>query len=262
MGYDWEWHEGNSPLIATAIHAGHDLSPSFAAASALSEADRLREEDPYTDAFTWLVPTRIVVNRSRFEVDLNRPREEAVYRSGEDAWGGDLWHRPLSDEMIASSRRKHDEFYRMLERVLRSVEQQFGAFVVYDLHSYNHRRGGPDAPPDDPADNPDINLGTGSMDRRRWGPVADRFLEELRGQHVAGRPLDVRENVKFEGRYLAAFIHERFPASGCALAIEVKKTFMDEHSGILDMGRHAEIHRALAATTAGVLQELTQQRVH
>lgn len=262
MGHDWEWHEGNSPLIATAIHAGHDLSPAFAEVTALSDADRLREEDPYTDAFTGLAPTRIVVNRSRFEVDLNRPPEEAVYRTGEDAWGEDLWHQPLTDEMIASSQRKHAEFYGMLERVLRSVEQEFGAFVVYDLHSYNHRRGGPDAPPDDPQANPDINLGTGSLDRRRWGPVADRFLEDLSRQHVAGRPLDVRENVKFEGRYLAAFIHERFPTSGCALAIEVKKTFMDEHTGILDMGRHAEIHRALSATTAGVLQELTQQRVH
>ena len=262
MEHDWEWHGGNSPLIAAAIHAGHDLSPPFAEAIALSEAERLREEDPYTDAFTWLAPARIVVNRSRFEVDLNRPRDEAVYLTGDEAWGGDLWRRPLTDDMVEASRRRHDEFYGMLERVLRSVEEQYGAFVVYDLHAYNHRRGGPDAPPDDPDANPEVNLGTGSMDRRRWGHLVDRFLEELSRQHVGGRLLDVRENVRFKGRQLAAFIHERFPTSGCALAIEVKKTFMDEHTGLLDMQRHAEIRRALAATTPGVLHELTHQRVH
>lgn len=262
MGHSWQIREGDSPLVATAIHAGHDLSPAFAAATALSAADRLREEDPYTDAWTTIAPTRVVVRTSRFEVDLNRPPDEAVYRSGDDAWGVDLWRTELTDDMVAASRQKHDEFYRGFERLLRAVEQRFGAFVVYDLHSYNHRRGGPDVPPDDPEANPDVNLGTGSMDRSRWGHVADRFLEDLRRQSVAGRPLDVRENVRFKGRYLAQFVHERFPATGCALAIEVKKTFMDEHTGALDTARHAEVHAALAATTRGVLLELAAERVH
>lgn len=262
MAYDLHWQEGDSPLIAAAVHAGHFLSPEFADAIALSEDERLREEDPYTDDWTSLAPTRILVHRSRFEVDLNRPRDEAVYRSGDDAWGGELWRRPLTDEMIEASQRRHDEFYAMLERLLRSVERQFGAFVVYDLHSYNHRRGGPDAPPAGPKDNPEINLGTGSMDRGRWGGIADRFMEELSRQLVGGRPLDVRENVRFRGRYLAQFVHERFPNTGCALAIEVKKTFMDEHTGELDTRHHVELHRALSATTPGVLYELTHQRVH
>ena len=262
MDADWEWYEGDSPLVAAAIHAGHELSAGFARATALSDADRFREEDPYTDAWTAIAPTRITVRRSRFEVDLNRPLREAVYRTGDDAWGGELWRSPLTDDMVAASQRRHEQFYAMLERVLRSVEQEFGAFVVYDLHSYNHRRGGPDAPPDDPSANPDINLGTGSMDRDRWGGVADRFIEDLRQQRVGGQPLDVRENVRFKGRYLASFIHERFPHTGCALAIEVKKTFMDEHTGVLDLARHAEIRKALQATTSGVLFELKHQRVH
>jgi N-formylglutamate amidohydrolase len=202
-----------------------------------------------------------MVRRSRFEVDLNRPRNEAVYRTGDDAWGGELWQSELTDEMVASSRRKHDNFYAVFERVLRSVEHHYGAFVVYDLHSYNHRRGGPDAPFDDPQGNPDINVGTGSMDRDRWGMVVDRFLEEMSAQTVAGRHLDVRENVRFKGREVARFVHETFPHTGCALAIEVKKTFMDEHTGELDVERHVQIQHALAATTPAVLLELTGQRV-
>ena len=262
MAHDVEWHEGDSPLIAAAIHAGHDLSAAFSEATALSDAQRRHEEDPFTDAWTSLAPTRIVVRRSRFEVDLNRPREQAVYRTGADAWGANLWRRPLTDEMIDSSRRRHDDFFAMLERMLRSIVQQFGAFVVYDLHSYNHRRGGPGTPPADPGANPDVNLGTGSLNRSRWGHLADRFVEELREQRVGGHPLDVRENVRFQGRYLAEFVHERFPTTGCVLAIDVKKTFMNEHTGEVDLQRHTEIQRALQATTAGVMHELTHQRVH
>ena len=261
MENDFEWHEGDSQLVAAALHAGHELSPAFAAATALSDEQRRREEDPYTDAWTEIAPTRIAVRRSRFEVDLNRPLHEAVYRTGEDAWGGELWRTPLTEAMVASSRRKHQQFYAMLERALRSLERQFGAFVVYDLHSYNHRRGGPNAPPDDPRANPVVNLGTGSLDRQRWGHVADRFLEDLRGQTIGGQPIDARENVRFQGRHLAQFVHSTFPSSGCVLAIEVKKVFMDEHTGALDQHRHAEVQSALAATTSGVLLELTRQRV-
>ena len=75
------------------------------------------------------------------------------------------------------------------------------------------------------------------------------------GQQVAGRPLDVRENVRFKGRQLAAFVHERFPTTGCALAIEVKKTFMDEWTGVVD-----EEHLALGAiATLGLGRVLQSQ---
>ncbi len=80
----------DTQIVATAIHAGHDLRPDVAAAMLLSEQDRLREEDPFTDLIAAAVPDRVVTTRSRFEVDLNRPRREAVYRRPEDAWGGPL----------------------------------------------------------------------------------------------------------------------------------------------------------------------------
>ncbi|MPZ72367.1 MAG: N-formylglutamate amidohydrolase [Nitriliruptorales bacterium] len=256
MNDDWELHHGDSPLIATALHAGHDLTPAFAAVISLSDAERLREEDPYTDAWTDIAPTRIVVRRSRFELDLNRPRSEAVYQTPEQAWGLKLWRSDLTDALVESSQRRHDEFYAMLERVLRAAEDRFGRFVVYDLHSYNHRRGGPDTPAEDPEANPEINLGTGTLDRDRWGHVADRFMADLRRLEVGGASLDVRENVRFKGGYMSRWIHDRFPTSGCALAIEVKKTFMDEHTGLLDVPRHAAMREALSATVPGILSEL------
>lgn len=248
--------ETASPLVATAIHAGHDLRPEVAALMVLDDPLRFREEDPFTDGWTSLGGTCVVVNRSRFEVDLNRPREEAVYATCDQSWGLQVWDAPLPDEVRERSLGLHDDFYRQLGGVLDRAVARHGRFVVYDLHSYNHRRGGPGVAPQPPADNPDINLGTGTMDRRRWGAVADRFLADLSRHDLEGHRLDVRENVRFRGGYLSRWVHETYPRRGCALAIEVKKIFMDECTGEFDETLHKAVHEALIATVPGVLEAL------
>src|SRR4051812_28667298 len=83
---------GSGPVVWTAVHAGHDLRPEIAERIALDEDTRRREEDPFTDQLMGDDGVRAAVHRSRFEVDLNRPRETAVYREPEDAWGLDLWN--------------------------------------------------------------------------------------------------------------------------------------------------------------------------
>jgi N-formylglutamate deformylase len=253
----WRGEEGESPIVAVAVHAGHALRTSIAGLTALDDASRLREEDPHTDVWTAVSPTRLVACRSRFEVDLNRPRDEAVYAAPDDAWGLDLWRRPLPGEEKARSRAAYDSFYATLEAVLVRAERAFDRFVVYDLHSYNHRRDGADGPPADPAANPDINVGTGSMDRERWAPIVDRFVAAVGEVPIGGRPLDVRENVRFRGGHLAAWVHQRFPHTGCALAIEVKKFYMDEHTGEVDHEVIDAVGAALAATTGPVYEALT-----
>jgi hypothetical protein len=72
------------------------------------------------------------------------------------------------------------------------------------------------------------------MDRAYWAPVVEAFLSSLAAADYQGRHLDVRENVKFRGRYLSEFVHTNFPRTGCCLAIELKKFFMDEWTGELD----------------------------
>jgi hypothetical protein len=134
--------------------------------------------------------------------------------------------------------------------------RRWGRFVVYDLHTYNYRRQGPTAPEADPAGNPDINLGTGSMDRSRWQDVVARFVAELQDFDFPGRSLSVGENVRFRGGHLAAWVHATFPDVGCALAIEVKKFFMDEWSGEPDSAQLAAVGQALAATVPGVFEAL------
>ncbi|MFC1597222.1 N-formylglutamate amidohydrolase [Planctomycetota bacterium] len=252
----WTEEIGGGPLIATAIHDGHDVRPEIAGHLELDEAVRLREEDPFTREWTVVAPTRIVGSRSRFEVDLNRPREKAVYRTPEDAWGLAVWRDGLPHGLFEQSLAEYDAFYRAMHTHLKRFEQDHGHFVVYDLHSYNHRRVGPDGPAANPDENPQVNIGTGTMRRQRWAPVVDTFVETLREFDFPGGRLDVRENVRFFGGNWPRWIHENFPDTGIALAIEVKKFFMDEWTGEPNRNLVDAIADALRFTVPGVLDAL------
>ena len=70
---------------------------------ALSDADRLREEDPFTGEAVRGVPQHVIAHRSRFEFDLNRDSENAVYRTPEQSWGLEVWKsEALDDELVQS----------------------------------------------------------------------------------------------------------------------------------------------------------------
>ena len=251
----WSFGESALPLVTTAIHAGHDLRPEVAERIALDPLTRRREEDPYTDRITAACGRPIVVHRSRFEVDLNRPRHACVYRTPDDAWGLDLWRQPLTEEQVERSRRLHDAFYALLTGFLDDLAAQ-GPFVVLDIHSYNHRRDGAEHPAAPEAANPEVNLGTGTLDRDRWGHLVDRFMSDLSEQVVAGHHLDVRENVKFQGGYLTRWVHDRYGERGCAIAVELKKVFMDEWTGARDDHHLDELTAAFTASVPLLLGEL------
>ena len=256
----WELTEGVGPIMATAIHHGHEVRPDVACRLALDDQARLREEDPYTGDWACVGDTRLVVQRSRFEMDLNRPRDKAVYLTPADAWGLTVWHEPPSAELVAQSLAQYDAFYRLLHDVLMRLKQRYEKFVILDLHTYNHRRQGPTGPVGDPILNPEINVGTGSMDRDRWAPLVDRFIADLCGHDYMGRTLDVRENVKFKGGWMAHWIHQTFPDCACVLSVEVKKTFMDEWTGELYADLTAAHHCALAGTLPGLREYLLQEK--
>ena len=164
-------------------------------------------------------------------MDLNRAREKAVYIKPEDAWGLHVWKETPPKEVVEASLGSYDAFYEELHRLFTDLENRFERFVVFDLHSYNHRREGPDGPIADPQLNPEVNIGTGTMDRTQWAPIIERFITDLHAFDFLDQQLDVRENIKFKGGQLARWTHENFPRSACVLSIEFKKFFMDEWSG-------------------------------
>ena len=251
----WSIERSFSPLIGTAIHNGSYFRTDLLDRCALSESSRLREEDPFTEYFIRDVPNRIVFHRSRFEIDLNRARDMAVYLQPEQAWGLDVWKGTLPTETVDASLALHDSYYAMLKQTLSDIEAMHGGFVLLDVHSYNHRRNGAEADPTDPLKAPVINIGTFSMDRERWAPLLDAFMEVLSSQKVQGINLDVRENIAFQGKgEQTRFVHEQFPRTGCAIAVEFKKVFMDEWTGE-PSPETLEQFRSALSTTLPVLEE-------
>lgn len=250
--------DGDLPIVAAAIHNGHKLSEDLINLSALDESTRLREEDPFTGLWTNITDNRIIVHRSRFEFDLNRSPEKAIYLEPSDAWGLRVWKIPLSDMAREKTMKIYNDIYQRIREGIIRLVKKFGIIVMYDLHSYNYRRGGPDAPPEDPVENPEINLGTETLNRDNWAPVIDRFMHDMRNFDFMGRQLDIRENIKFIGGYFPRWIHENFPESVCCLSIDIKKFFMDEWTNQPDHTLIMAIEDALRATIPGILDELSK----
>jgi hypothetical protein len=256
----WTVQHGPGPVVATAIHDGHELREEIAAAMALEESERLREEDPFTGEAVRDVPVHIVVHRSRFEFDLNRSAEEAVCRSPEQCWGLQVWKPSEPNEsLVKRSLVIHAAYYRVLSQLLDRISERHGRFVLIDVHSYNHRRDGPDASPMPREQAPEINIGTFSMPRDKWAFLLDPLMDAMRSFDFNGRRLDVRENVAFQGKgEQTRFVHERYPDAGCAIALEFKKFYMDEWSGAPDPAE-LEAMRALVAHIARIADGLLLQ---
>ena len=251
----WTVARGRSPLIGTAIHDGHLVREDLAGLMALTPEERLREEDPFTAMTIEDLANRAVVHRSRFETDLNRPRDGAVYLRPEQAWGLEVWRETPAPDLVEAVLRQHDGYYAMLRQMLTDIAQEHGRFVLLDIHSYNHRRAGAAGAPTAQADAPDINIGTFSMDRAYWAPVVEAFMACLEAQPFPGRRLDVRENVAFAGKgEQTRFVHAHFPRTGCAIAVEFKKIFMDEWTGEPDFEAIAALRAAIRASLP-VLEE-------
>ncbi|MBB6487771.1 hypothetical protein GGD46_005081 [Rhizobium lusitanum] len=256
----WTIERGISPIIATAIHDGHAVRKDLEGLFALSSDRRLREEDPFTGFISLNVPNRIVFHRSRFEVDLNRSRDGAIYFTPEQAWGLKVWKDSLPSDEVETSLRTHDHYYEVLLAFLKGIERWHGRFVVLDIHSYNYRRAGPAAAPTARAKAPDINIGTSSIDRVHWSYVLDALMNHFRTFEIDGRPLDVRENIVFQGKgEQTRFIHEHFPLTGCAIAVEFKKFFMDEWTGEPDVTVLEKL-RGIIASAVPLLEQVLESR--
>lgn len=256
----WSFEIGDGPVVATAIHSGHEVRPDVAEWMAIGAAERLREEDPLTGLWTSVGDTSICVYRSRFEVDLNRPREKAIALRPDDCWGLRVWREHPPARVMARSLAEYDSFYSEVGELLDSLVERWNSVLVLDIHSYNHRRGGPDKPGESSAENPEVNVGTGTMDRGHWATLVDTFVTALKCQRFQQRSLDVRENVKFMGGFFPRWLHSRYPKSVCVLSLEFKKFFMDEWHATANIAALEELRVALRNATNATRQELARLR--
>lgn len=232
---DWDLILNDGPVVATAIHDGHAIRESLRPYLAIDEAQRRREEDPLTGLLTAVGDVRVAVRSSRFQVDLNRPREQAMSTDPELTWGLQVWHELPARELDASLA-TYDRYYAMISELMERLIARWGCVFLIDIHSYNHRRDGPDAAPAAQRGNPDIELGVTTLDHGRWGKVAQRFTEALRAQPCGGRAPDVRENVRFPtGGHFPEWVYATWGDRICTISPEYKKVYMDEWTGQADI---------------------------
>jgi hypothetical protein len=237
---DLSFMDDSVPLLATAIHAGHHMPSELLDICGISEADRLREEDPHTDEIARLFPNNMVLRSSRFAVDLNRAPEKAIYLQPEDCWGLPARTRPVPESLLAKLRADYYAWYDLLRYEIERLLQMHPFIVVLDLHSFNHRRGGPDAPCDPQENNPDIIIGRSNLTEKHY-QAAGALRELLDGAPYLGKALDCRLDVKFSGGNMSRWLNSRYPDRLICLAIEFKKTFMDEWSGEVDQTAFASL---------------------
>ena len=115
------------PHICGAIHDGHQFRKSLWENCLHTECDRWFEEDPATKQMVQTFPIVIAGCDSRFEYDLNRGPETAIYT---DAWGKKLWKNPLSEQEIAQSLKKHENFYKVVNALVQKIEEIFTPSVA------------------------------------------------------------------------------------------------------------------------------------
>ncbi len=230
MSATYTFIKGKSPIVATAIHEGHQTRDELQGLFNLTEEERLREEDPFTAKWLNISDNNIIVHHSRFEADVNRPRDKAVYTKPEDAWNMKIWKKELSEEITGRSLAIYDNFYKTAKGYFDSLFEKHENIIVYDIHSYNHRRVGKDVAAD-ATENPEVNIGTQNIDKDVWQSVISIIIKTFSDFDYNGHHLDVRENIKFKGGYFGQWLHAQYGKKICPISIEFKKFFMDEWTG-------------------------------
>ncbi|MBT8274417.1 MAG: N-formylglutamate amidohydrolase [Bacteroidia bacterium] len=209
--------------VCGAVHDGHHFRKELWDNCMHSGYDRWYEEDPETKNMVISHPIVLAGCDSRFEYDLNRPPEEAVF---ETAWGKQLWKTPLDEGMKSKSLQKHINFYRIVQALISKIESKFGICIVYDMHSYNWKRWDREVPT--------WNLGTSNVDNDRFGEDVELWRASLSEIKLPnGIKSDAAINNTFFGNgYFLKYITNNFKNT-LVLATEIAKVYCDEYSRII-----------------------------
>ena len=211
------------PYVCGAVHDGNQFRKELWDNCLHTQYERWYEEDPETKNMVISHPILIAGRDSRFEYDLNRIPEEAVF---ETAWGKQLWKAPLSEEQKQISLDKHTAFYKVTHALIKKIEGKFGCAIVYDMHSYNWQRWDREVPT--------WNLGTSNIDN-------ERFVEEIESWRQSISEIELPNGIKstadinntfFGNGYFLKFITNNFKNT-LVLATEIAKVYCDEYNQII-----------------------------
>ena len=219
------------PYACGAVHDGHQFRKELWDNCLHSEYDRWFEEDPATKEMIQTHPIVIAGMDSRFEYDLNRAPETAIY---EDAWGKQLWRSPLPQELKKRSLEKHYNFYKVVNALISKLEEKFGVCIVYDMLSYNWKRWTREVPT--------WNLGTANVDNQRFGNEIESWRLCLEKMPLPnGIKSTSKINDTFQGNgYFLKYITQNFKNT-LVLATEIAKVYCDELNQVM----YPEVVRAV-----------------
>ncbi|WGD34485.1 N-formylglutamate amidohydrolase [Olleya sp. YS] len=209
--------------VCGAVHDGHQFRKELWDNCLHTEYERWYEEDPETKNMVASHPIVIAGMDSRFEYDLNRAPETAIYT---DAWGKQLWKNPLPENQKQKSLDKHANFYKVVKALIHKIETKFGLCVVYDMHSYNWKRWDREVPT--------WNLGTSNVDNERFGHDIETWRQSLSELQLPnGIQSTSKINDTFQGNgYFLKFITQNFKNT-LVLATEIAKVYCDEYDYIM-----------------------------
>jgi hypothetical protein len=210
------------PYICAAIHDGHQFRKELWDNCLHTEYDRWYEEDPETKNMIASHPIVIAGCDSRFEYDLNRAPEDAVFVT---AWGKQLWKTPLPEAQKHKSLAKHEAFYKVVHTLVKTIETKHKVAIVYDMHSYNWQRWDREVPT--------WNLGTSNVDNERFGPDIEAWRRSLSEMQL---PNDIKStaliNDTFFGNgYFLKYITSSFKNT-LVLATEIAKVYCNEYEQV------------------------------
>ena len=211
------------PYACGAVHDGHQFRKELWDNCLHTEYDRWYEEDPETKNMVISHPILIAGCDSRFEYDLNRIPDEAVF---ETAWGKQLWKEPLPQDQKDSSLNKHSNFYKVVHALIKKLEEKFGVSIVYDMHSYNWKRWDREVPT--------WNLGTSNVDNERFGNEIESWRKSLSELDLPNKikSTSAINNTFYGNGYFLKYITKNFQNT-LVLATEIAKVYCDEYTGII-----------------------------
>ncbi|WP_452222025.1 N-formylglutamate amidohydrolase [Lacinutrix salivirga] len=209
--------------VCGAVHDGHQFRKELWDNCLHTEYERWYEEDPETKQMVHSHPIVIAGMDSRFEYDLNRDPETAIYT---DAWGKQLWKTPLPTAQKEKSLAKHNAFYKVVNALIAKIEEKFGVCIVYDMHSYNWKRWDREVPT--------WNLGTSNVDQKRFKSHIESWSKSLGELQLPnGIQSTSKINDTFKGNgYFLKFITNNFKNT-LVLATEIAKVYCDEYEYIM-----------------------------